>query len=269
MPSTPSHHPQSPVLTSLLPSTSAFFPAFPNSVLAAFARPAASTTATATAAASAPAAAAATSNEGMVTVRLLDALAGLGMVTKVDLVNVLLVAARALHDEHAALTTAADDAAQHAQRAQQQQQAQQRQPAVFPLPGIQGMAGAAGASAAGSGAGAGSAGVVVGEAERAAKAKALQARGRALLQQLEQWAAAHPLSQRRGAAAQAGGPAEAAEEEARRAWSVLTGLSWCPVVKDAPEPGQYGHKDTAGVVVRECLTIATVSTTYYILYQQR
>ncbi|GLC59948.1 hypothetical protein PLESTB_001557000 [Pleodorina starrii] len=57
--------------------------------------------------------------------------------------------------------------------------------------------------------------------------ESLLARARALLKQLELWAAQYGSS--------GGGPGR--EEDPKRAWAQLAGLSWCPVLREAPEPG--------------------------------
>ncbi|GFR39739.1 hypothetical protein Agub_g221, partial [Astrephomene gubernaculifera] len=131
--------------------------------------------------------------------RLLDALAQLGMARTADM-RVFLTAARALHDEHAAAAAVATVGAA----------------ARPPLPSPPAGGGAAAAAAASAAAAAASVGVE----------ESLLPRARALLKHLESWAA-----QRAGTSSAARG------EEEQRCWSQLAGLSWSPVVKEAPEPG--------------------------------
>ncbi|EFJ44918.1 hypothetical protein VOLCADRAFT_118510 [Volvox carteri f. nagariensis] len=164
------HDPRLPVLTSLLPPDSAFFPAASLTV---------------------PAAAGAVTAAGAPPSRLLDALGFLGMARAVDL-RVLLTAARALQTDHAAWASASMASVTQAA--------------------------AAAASASSS-------------ALSAVTDASLLSRARALLQQLELWAGQY------GSSGGGAGASPGREEDPKRAWEQLSGLSWCPVLREAPEPG--------------------------------
>ncbi|KXZ55127.1 hypothetical protein GPECTOR_3g279 [Gonium pectorale] len=125
--------------------------------------------------------------------RLLDALGQLGMARTVDL-RVIVTAARAVSEEHAAWA------------------AGQAAAAAAPPPAPPSAAGVAPAARA---------------AASVPAVEAMLSRARALLKELEAWAA-----QRGGA-----GAAARRDEEEQRMWLQLAGLSWCPVLQVAPETG--------------------------------